>query len=175
MVQKKRISNSFDNLNKILGEPDIFLKSIFRLLGIDKIDVDNYELDHICYRTESVQQYFELRNKLNKVGEILAENEINGRTITTFQLYQPIVFESRKILLLELPSPKFGSYYSSGFEHVEFVIDERLDQFISNYPHVRFDKNGMSKNINPDVRVKYGDLSVKFHLNNLKHVIQDMG
>ena len=156
----------------ILNDPKNFLDKIFTALNQKKICVQNYPLDHICYRTGSMVQYADLKNKINQIGELLTESNINGRPIATYKLFEPIIFKERKIYLVELPSPKPASFYPMGYEHVEFVIDETLENFISRYPAINFDKKGMSKKINPDVRIKFDGFSVKFHLYDLEYVIK---
>ncbi|MEO1263593.1 MAG: VOC family protein [Bacteroidota bacterium] len=159
-------------LFNILTDPSEFLENLFIELNKKKINVEKYQLDHICYRTESVQQYIDLKNKLIQIGELLTESNINGRPIATFKLIDPILHGKRKIFLLELPSPKPGSFYPSGYEHVEFVIDEPLDVFMDRYPKINFDKKGMKKKVNPEVRIKFAGFSVKFHLHDLEYVIE---
>ncbi|HFA47985.1 MAG TPA: hypothetical protein ENJ95_03085 [Bacteroidetes bacterium] len=193
-------------LSKILTDPNSFLKNIFHALEKININVTNYELDHICYRTKNIAQYYFLKKELNNIGELLTESKINGRPIATYKLHQPIIlkhnrfcalragspllglgagggkctkpimvqyiYKNREIYLLELPSPKKGSHYPAGFEHVEFVINTSLEKFIAAHPNIDFDKKGMSKKTNPDVRVKFAGFSVKFHLHNLEYVIR---
>ena len=160
------------SFNSIFPSPTPFLDQIFHHLQEDQLDVSSYELDHLCYRVESIERYTELKEVCHKLGSLLSETLINGRPIATFKLQEPILYQGRAIKLLELPSPKPGSPYAEGFEHVEFVIDEDLDSFIARYPQLTFDTKGMKKAINPDVRLAYGPLSVKFHRHNLEYVIR---
>ena len=160
------------SFNFLFPNPTPFLNQIFHHLQEDQVDVSSYELDHLCYRVESIERYAELKETCSDLGSLLTETLINGRHISTFKLHQPILYQNRTIALLELPSPKPGSPYAEGFEHVEFVIDEGLDRFVARYPQLAFDTKGMKKAINPDVRLAYGPLSVKFHCHNLEYVIR---
>ena len=36
-------------------------------LNKKNLNVENYLLDHICYRTESLKQYTEIKNKFNSI------------------------------------------------------------------------------------------------------------
>ena len=159
-------------LYNIIGNPTSFLENIFHHLNTININVEKYPIDHICYRTESAAQYFHLKKELNDFCELLTESQINNRPIATFKLPVPIIYKNRKIYLLELPAPKPRSFYPAGYEHVEFVIEESLEQFIEKYSNINFDKKGMSKKINPDVRIKFDGYSVKFHLYDLEYVIR---
>ncbi len=156
---------------ELLPNPTPFLQQIFGFLQADGIEVSRYELDHICYRVATQQRYEELKKQLLVLGELLTEKPISGRPIATFKLEQPILFNQRKIELLELPAPKPNRFYAEGYEHVEFVIDMDLPTFAEKYPNITFDKKGMGKEVNPDLRLNYGELSVKFHEHNLAYVI----
>ncbi|MFA6548168.1 MAG: VOC family protein [Candidatus Magasanikbacteria bacterium] len=109
-------------MNELIIQATPFLEKIFQLLEKDGIDVSEYELDHICYRVEINERYNQLKNKFSQLGNLINEEEIGGRPISTFRLNQPIEFAERKINCLELPSPKMNSFYSEGYEHIEFII-----------------------------------------------------
>ena len=163
---------------KILWNPEGFLKNIFENISESGIDVSELELDHICYRVETLEKYLELKKDLLKVWKLLKENLIWWRKISTFKLKNPIIYKNRKIYLLELPSPKEWSYYKEWYEHVEFVIKDSFNDFIDKYSDVKFNKKAINKDINPDIKIKYTqeiweykNISVKFHHNSLESVI----
>lgn len=160
------------SVEKYLGEIKPFLSKVFSALVKDKIDVSQYELDHVCYRVETLDRYEELKKQLLNCGELLSENEINGRAIANFKLNEPIIFEERKIFGLELPAPKENIFYPEGYEHVEFVVGMSLDKFLKIYPHIHWDTTGMSKKVNPDIFVKYDDFVIKFHQHSIEHVVK---
>lgn len=159
-------------VNYFLGDIDGFLKKVLTALENDGIDVSKYELDHICYRVETQGTYNQLKTELSKVGELLSETMISGRPISTYKLNTPIIFRTREISCIELPTPKQCSLYPEGLEHAEFVIDESFDDFMNKYPAVKFDTASINKPINPDLRVEYSGLSVKFHHKPLEEVIR---
>ena len=158
-------------INEILWSPHEFLQKIFQWLSEDAIDVSGCELDHICYRTETVERYQFLKNQIESgYGELLDESIIGWRPIATYRLNDPVIFVNRKIQLLELPSPKATSFYPEWYEHVEFVIDESFSDFCSRYSWVSFDTKSQLKEINPDISRKYSFGSVKFHHASLDQV-----
>lgn len=157
---------------QILGPVTSFLEQIFQHLKEDQIEVDTFELDHICYRVETKERYVKLKQQLSGYGELLTESIVGGRPIATFKLYQPYQFQNRKIYCLELPSPKEGSPYAEGFEHVEFVIEESFEDFMSKYAHLPFKTKGMQKAVNPEISRKYSNSSVKFHHHPIEYVIK---
>jgi predicted metalloenzyme YecM len=127
-------------------------------------------------------------------ASLLIESIIGGRPIATFKLHNGIMCCSnrRNVTVLEIPSPKQGSPYQRGLEHVEFVIGDgrkgispindtyhqsTLQSFIDDHDDIKsWNVKAMNKEINPDVsfRVDLGfrKCSVKFHLLSLECVVR---
>lgn len=157
-----------------------FLDHLFTALEASPGSLDHLFLDHLCYRVETLAAYERLRDVLAHENELLAESLIGGRRIATFKLAEPLPYRHRLIPLLELPEPKAGSFYAEGWEHVEFVTDRPLAEFADHLPTLlaatatRFDRKGMGKARNADLRVKLErEMSVKFHERSLEVVIQE--
>lgn len=158
---------------EILGDVEGFLSEIFSSLASRGIDVSRFELDHICYRVETLEEYAEMNGKLSALGICLGEHQIGGRPIATYKMREPIVFREREIFCVELPSPKSSSPHPRGLEHAEFVIDESFESFMAKYPEVNFETKGMMKKHNPELELEFGRLAVKFHSMALERVIQN--
>lgn len=148
-----------------------FLKAIFDNLERLAVDVGDFILDHICYRVETEARYKALKESLSDIGTLLGESIINGRLISNYKLYEPIKFRGREISVFELPAPKKGSHYSEGYEHVEFVTPFTLEELMSKHPELHFDKKDLGKARNRDIRLSFGNISVKFHEQSLEQVI----
>jgi predicted metalloenzyme YecM len=58
-------------------------------------------------------------------------------------------------------------------EHVEFVIDQDFESFMRRYPDLQFDLKAITKESNPDISLKLGEYSVKFHNLPLDKVIEE--
>ncbi|MFC1685478.1 VOC family protein [Nanoarchaeota archaeon] len=161
-----------DQLHDLISNLEGFLEKVLIALEKDGIDVSDSELDHICYRVETKERYEIFKKELSKLGDILSENEIGGRPISTYKLKEPIIFKNRKISCVELPSPKEGSFYTEGLEHVEFVIKDNFEDFMKKHPNVKFKTSSMTKSVNPDISIKYDNFSVKFHHKPLEYVVK---
>lgn len=176
-----------------------FLSVIIDGLRKEKFDITEMMADHICYRTETVDDYKELKAALmslsTEVCELLIESEVGGRPIATFKLGESsaIACPNNDLIIdvLEIPAPKEGRHYQSGLEHVEFVIggskapssplngpDHRkvLENWMECHPDVTWNIKALDKEIDPDVSMKietedFGICSVKFHLWPLSRVI----
>lgn len=162
------------SINEIFNEKIIsdFLDKIFDNLQKDNIDVSNYELDHICYRVSSVENYNFLKENIDSFWFLLSEEVVSWRPIATIKLFSPILYKNRQISVLEIPSPKVWSDYEDGFQHVEFVINETFDDFINKYQNINFDYSWMTKDYNKELWIKYWNLWVKFHNDSLENVVR---
>lgn len=159
-------------LADVIGDPNLFLEELFAMISDIELNVDRYELDHICYRVQSMGEYGKKKEELKNFGTLLSESMVNGRPISTFKLNEPVVFKNRKIFLIELPSPKSSHSYPSGLEHAEFVTKEPLYKIIERYPQYSFESFGIHKKINADITLKLGNYCIRFHNLSLEEVIK---
>lgn len=160
------------SLAEVITDPILFLEDLFSKLSDIDLDVENFELDHICYRVQSMEEYNIKKSELAPFGELLVESMVNGRLISTFKLQDPIVYKNRKIYLIELPSPKPAHSYKSGLEHVEFVTKQPLQKIVERYPQYSFEVFGIHKKVNADITLKLGDYCIRFHNQSLEEVIK---
>lgn len=174
--------------------PEFLTKMQLTLQDEFDIDVSSLQADHVCWRTESLQEYSQLTSDLQKNNqdfELLIESEIGGRPIATFSLKWPMSSAHHSIHVLEIPSPKTSSPYPAGLEHVEFVIGDgscidpwnndnhraTLADFQQKHPKAPWNTKAAIKGVNPDISIKlqlekFGFCSAKFHLMPLKKVIE---
>lgn len=149
-----------------------FLRQLIRELIEHGLPAQSFESDHLCFRVGSSEVYEFYKEALSHHGELLTESQVNGRAISTFRLHSPFKTDTHKVPLVELPAPKAGSPYSTGFEHAEFVIRECFDTFRSKFPHLRFSSGG-NKTLNPELCLKLTNgRQAKFHHLPLDRVIE---
>lgn len=151
-------------MKEFLGDPERFIETTSAELG--EVGIQREELiqmDHICYRVETDKRYRTLKTGVQNVAELVAENQVNGREISTFEFYEPLQADGWTVPYLELPAPKAGSSYTEGWEHVELVTSGSLERFLQRHRELPFSHEGMGKLINPEAGLKMGRLCVKFH------------
>ncbi|MCB9092363.1 MAG: VOC family protein [Halobacteriovoraceae bacterium] len=149
-----------------------FLNQIEERCQQANLDLARLELDHLCFRCSSHEEYDFFRGKLKEIGEKIHASIIGGREISLFKLNKAISFQGRSISIIELPAPKEGSSYVSGFEHAEFVIVQNFESFSKEYP-LEWDWSGAKKDHNPELRYRFhANCSVKFHHQSLESIIQ---
>lgn len=159
-------------LKEVIGDYQAFLDTILAKVVEDGFDLQDFvQIDHMCYRTVSAENYAQKKTELEAVAKLLGETTINGRPISTFRLNQPVLHNSWRIDAIELPAPKVGVDYTEGLEHVEFVLYDDIPTFLKKYEGKPFEMRAADRGINPEIGLQLGEHSVKFHLLNLPTVV----
>lgn len=149
-----------------------FLKSLFQEMKDGGIKLESHwDIDHVCYRSDSLENYHELKCSFEAFGRLLIESVVNGRLISTFKLFRPLECSGWRIDLVELPAPKAGKTTKAGFEHIEIVCDVPFDEIIQKYSHLKMDKKGLSKDYNQELEICLAEKNLKFHHSSLVSVI----
>jgi len=155
-----------------LAHAPAFLDELMKQLAEKRIDISDWEIDHICYRTSSIENYERAKESASLVGDLLIESLINGRDIATYRLREPIHYQHWNIELLEIPAPKAGKITADGFEHIEVVIDQSFESLIQRYSWLNFSLKAINKRINPDIELELKGMAIKFHHQSLAAVIE---
>lgn len=180
--------------------PPFLAQVVTTLKEVYGLDVSDYSVDHVCWRTETWTEYTQLiealkeqehqpQGKTRAIFHLLIESEVGGRLISTFELAKDATMfldetngnhgddckKCHRVSVIEIPSPKPGSPYPSGLEHVEFILPPSSDGGSSTandivsplnddvhqqafqtlmklHPHLPWNTKAMkSKAINPDI------------------------
>ena len=151
---------------------DIFFAHLKQQMRANNVVLaPHWNIDHICYRVESIGRYVEMKSHLACFSTELIESQVNGRPIATFKLHEPLVFEGRKIDLVELPAPKPGKEVLEGFEHIEVVTDATFSDLKSLYSTCHFNESGLSKAFNKELQLSFENYAIKFHHLSLESVV----
>lgn len=150
-----------------------FLNQLFNKLAQEKIEIaSHWNIDHLCYRVDSLNRYEELKSLFTTFGKQLIESDVNGRPIATFKLNSAIVFKEWAIDVVELPAPKMSKPTKEGFEHIEVVCDETFSDLEAKYKHLKLDLGGLKKDFNQEFEIDLGERNLKFHHMSLESVIR---
>lgn len=150
---------------------EAFLTELVNELEAQGIPARRLTIDHLCFRVATAGEYAAYRSSLLNQGTLLSEAQINGRSICTFRLDKAFVAGQHRVELLELPAPKEGTPYRTGFEHAELVIAESFADFRARYPHLAL-REGGPQVLNPELSLKLGGLHAKFHHFPLDRIIE---
>lgn len=161
-----------NNLQNIIGDYQIFLKQILQEITDESFDLSDFvQMDHMCYRVETLETYEAKKQELAGVARLLGETQINGRPIATFRLHEPVRYDGWRIDAIELPAPKEGSTRKEGLEHVELVLFDDKEDFLKKYSDKNFELRAADRGINPEIGFKLPSYTVKFHLLSLPTVV----
>ena len=161
------------NKAKFKEQAIIFLEKLFLTFNDLNIEIANHwDIDHLCYRVDSLDRYEELKISFSDFGKLLIESEINGRSIATFKLSFPIIYKHWMIDVVELPAPKTSKITKEGFEHIEVVTDLSFVELLERYKHLSLDLKGLTKEFNQELEINIGERNVKFHHMSLESVIR---
>lgn len=162
---------TFD-FDRFKSDGEAFLQKLTVELSEKGIQVDLLQCDHLCFRVEKLNEYSFYKNALLCHGKLLTEALVNGRAISTFLLGSPFKTNDHEVSLIELPSPKSGSPYETGFEHAEFVIKDGFKEFSAKHPKLSFFESG-NRTLNPELCLKLGNgKQAKFHHAPLDRIIE---
>lgn len=149
-----------------------FLQSLFSEMQAQNLRLEpHWDIDHLCYRVANQARYLEMKDFFSRQGDLLVESEVNGRLISTFELFEPVEYNNYQINLIELPAPKVGKITQEGFEHFEIVCDEPFENIIQQNSKLKFDVSGLAKTFNKELEVSLNFGAVKFHHLSLSSVI----
>ena len=152
------------SITDALGDYEAYLQATLDRLADVGINVDGLEMDHIAYRTTSLQAYEDAKQKLLPYGRLVSEARIRNRLIGLLVLDEPIIYRSFRIPVVEVIAPKPGDVYPEGLEHIEFVVPRSLQELVDAHPNVAFQTEAMNRINNPELKLKLDGARVKFHL-----------
>lgn len=152
------------NIKKIIGDYELFLDKIFlnmKDVGFDLADFS--ELDHIAFRTETLERYEEVKRLVIPFADSWTESIFNTRLIAVLKMKAPFQRNGFIVPVLELLAPKEGKPFKEGLEHAEFVINMSFDDFFKKYQKIKFNFAYFDREVNRELLLSFSDCGVKFH------------
>lgn len=159
------------SIQSLTKDADLFLATILAEAQGKGFVTQDWFIDHLCFRTESEKDYQETCYHFSNFGNLLVESPVNGRLISSFKLATPWKLKTHEIGVIEVPSPKPGKPYVRGFEHIEVVIAETLEDFILKHSSLNFNTDNLSRFPFPEIEIKLKSGVIKFHRISLEEII----
>lgn len=98
-----------NELSHIIGDYEAFLKQLLQEVEAAGFDFSDFvQMDHICYRVPTVEQYHAKKKELLTVGRLVGEAQVNGRPIATLRFNNAVHFDGWRIDAIELPAQGRG-------------------------------------------------------------------
>ena len=115
---------------QILGDyQGFFAMQNARLSRLD-MDISGYSVSHLAIRTETHEEYLDLRDRIEQHCSRNIENVRNGRPISKLLLESPLdLGDGFEVSLIELIPPVHQRVYKMGLEHLGIVVGEGVDEF----------------------------------------------
>jgi predicted metalloenzyme YecM len=80
----------------IIGDYQFFIKDLLEQVKSIGIDIEDYCIDHLCYRVSSIEEYAEMKDKLMVISQRYIENIHHDRPIA--KLFSRSLFLATGIL-----------------------------------------------------------------------------
>lgn len=117
-------------MNQIIGDyRGFFAMQKARLMQLG-IDISGYAISHLAYRTETYEEYLDLRDRIEQHCTSNIENVWNGRPISKLLLESPLdLGDGFEVSLIELIPPAHQRVYKMGLEHLGVIVGDGVDEF----------------------------------------------
>lgn len=152
-----------EKIEKILGNVTSFVNEILEKLRKTGLDIDDFEIDHLCYRVENIQQYNKMKKEMMKFTKAYSEKIHHGRHFSHFILKKPLKIGTYEINVLELPSPKPDRHFKKGLEHLEMVVGSKFNEFVKKNSALWSGRDDSGPFNQPVFITFENGISVKFH------------
>lgn len=163
--------NCMYDIQTIIGDYKKFISNLLIALSEIGIEVGDYQIDHLCYRVKTVEEYHSLKESLMNFSSQYIENVHHGRPITKFILIEPLKYQKYSISVIELPAPQDNKVYNTSLEHLEIVVGDDFEMIKDKYKS--FWTGGDDSGIyNQTIYIDFGEHKVKFHQHSLLEVLK---
>ncbi|MFZ2189056.1 MAG: VOC family protein [Candidatus Moraniibacteriota bacterium] len=158
-------------IQSIIGDYKTFLDEVFQNLTETGFSLDEFkELDHIAYRTESLESYEKIKKGLLEFSQNYSDKIFGGRPVLVCRLKKPLAYNSLVIESIEVLAPKRDNKFKEGLEHAEFVTKTALLEFREKHNNIPFNLDAYAREDNPELTVEFKNCAVKFHTQSLLQV-----
>ena len=165
--------DSIDFIRTFVSDLQKFAHPLIQRMADFGLMRDIKEIDHACYRVESLAQYDFIKNQLDSIATLLTEAPVNGRPIATFRLSKKIsLHHGFSLDVIEIPAPKPGSPYAEGFEHLEAVTAMDLTAFRDRHPKHQWNTANFHAELNREISLRWDVGLIKFHELSLAKIIE---
>ncbi|MCL9781839.1 VOC family protein [Vibrio sp. S4M6] len=175
----------------------MFMEQILQLGALLKVDLTQYQADHIAFRVNDENLAMQAKEAWSKEANVISEATINGRPIYVLQFAEPMIFGSWQIECLELPFPAVNNkvHPVQSWEHVEFVVPSEANSaqeylqdvtskwpdFAAQFPYLEnlgvkiklSSPKGEGERLNnPTISFKWENICIKFHPHSIKKIVE---
>jgi predicted metalloenzyme YecM len=163
-------------IENIIGDYGAFFADLRRRIERTGIDITGYPVSHVAFRTETHDEYLEVRDCLRAFCLSDVENVWNGRPIDKLLLRDPLALgDDFRTSLIELIPPVYRQEYPMGLEHAGIVIGATFDEFIEQHRPLFTGQQDQGPYCQPVYITFDNDRTVKFYRYSLRDVVEKEG
>lgn len=165
-----------DKIKDIIGNYEEFFSDLLQRMKKCGINITNMPISHFLYRTTTIPEYEELRNKLKKLCCEFVETQFNDRPVSILILKNPLLLEDGfTVSMIELPAPRAAHIYPSGLESIGVIIGKALPEFINKHNNVLTGVKNHGQHCQPAFITFDNDKTSKFYDISLREIVKLQG
>lgn len=163
-------------VEKLIGDYRRFFGDLLERSNRAGIGLDGCPVSHVAYRTETLEDYVRLRDRLRALCISNVENVWNGRPIDKLLLAEPLdLGDGFRTSLIELIPPVHRQDYPMGLEHAGIVVGDAYDAFRERHRNVLTGQQDQGPFCQPLYITFDNNRTLKFYRWSLKDVCEMEG
>lgn len=173
---KSKFARCGKQFEDLIGDYRRFFGDLLERSTRAGIDLEGCPVSHVAYRTETVEDYVRLRDRLRTLCISDVENVWNGRTIDKLLLEEPLDLAAGfRTSLIELIPPAHRGDYPMGLEHAGIVVGDAYDEFRDRHRDVLTGQQDQGPYCQPLYLTFDNNRTLKFYRWSLKDVVEMEG
>ncbi len=141
----------------ILDNYQKFIDEIYNRVANLGIDIESLKIDHLGYQAESPKDYNDQVSLISTCTTKISENIVGGRKVGVFQLQNHLEYQNQTFNIIEIFEPREGQIVKSAWEHIEFLVESTLEEFMNKYPNITWDISALDREEFPMLILLLGD------------------
>jgi predicted metalloenzyme YecM len=127
------------------------------------VDTSKLTIDHIGYQASSAEDYNKCVDQIKRDAVPNSEHIVGGRRVGVFILNSSINYNNQTFSIIEIFEPRAGQQVESAWEHIEFLTDKTLEEFMGEYANISWDTTALNRDEFPMLILNLGEgLRAKF-------------
>jgi len=164
------------NIETIIGDYQEFFSDLLNRMKKSGINIHGFPLSHLLYRTTTLPEYEQLRDKLKNYCSEFVETQFNDRAVSILILEKPLLLEDGfTVSMIELPAPRSAHMYSSGLESIGVILGKQLPEFIKQHNNVLTGVKDHGQHCQPAFITYDNDKTSKFYDISLREIVMLQG
>lgn len=173
---KSKSAQSGVQVEELIGDYRRFFGDLLERSTEAGIALEGCPVSHVACRTETIEDYTRVRDRLRTLCISDVENVWNGRPIDKLLLAEPLdLGDGFRTSLIELIPPVHRQDYPMGLEHAGIVVGGGYDEFRDRHRHILTGQQDQGPFCQPLYITFDNNRTLKFYRWSLKDVVEMEG